>query len=152
MFYSEKNGGFYIHRTHESDKEISYLEYNFLLSEEAKGRKIVADVGGAPIAIDKPATPREEILDRAKNDLRAMRAPMLDALTGIAGRAVRAGNDALASEADSLAEQLLDITDDPALNAATTYEAMQSAGVDAFRAIAATASLEIKTVFRELDA
>jgi hypothetical protein len=150
MFYSWKNGGFYSHRTHESDKEISFLEYNFLLSEEAKGRKIVADVDGAPIAIDKPATPREEILDRAKNELRAMRAPMLDALTGIAGRAVRAGNDALASEADSLAEQLLDITDDPALNAATTYEAMQSAGVDAYRAIAATASPALASVFKEI--
>ena len=77
-----------------------------------------------------------------------MRAPMLDALTGIAGRAERSGNDALALEADALAEQLLDITDDPALNAATTYESMQAAGIAAYRRIAGNSSPALASVFK----
>lgn len=149
MFYSWKNGGFYSHRTHESDKEISFLEYNFLLSEEAKGRKIVADVDGAPIAIDKPATPREEILERAKNELRALREPMLSAVTGIGWEASKAGDAALVQEARDIRNALRDITDDPALNAAQTYEDMRAAGVAAYRRIAASASPAFAATFKD---
>lgn len=92
---------------------------------------------------------RQDFLESAKASLRTMRAPMLDALTGIAGRAARAGNDALAAEADALAEQLLDITDDATLKA-TTYEAMQAAGVAAYRRIASGASPELASVFKEI--
>lgn len=97
-----------------------------------------------------PAESHASMLARAKSELRTMRAPMLDALTGIAGRAERAGNDALAAEADALAELLLDITDDAALNAATTYEDMQAAGVAAYKRIAAAASPALSVVFKEI--
>lgn len=94
---------------------------------------------------------RQDFLEIAKASLRTMRAPMLDALTGIAGRAARrAGNDSLADEADALSEQLLDITDDEALNAATTYEAMQAAGMAAYRRIASGASPALASVFKEI--
>lgn len=93
---------------------------------------------------------RQDFLEIAKASLRTMHAPMLDALTGIAGRAARAGNDSLAAEADALSEQLLDITDDEALNAATTYEAMQAAGMAAYRRIASGASPELASVFKEI--
>lgn len=91
-----------------------------------------------------------EMLEVAKSELRTMRAPMLDALTGIAGRATRAGNEALATEADALAVNLLAITDDATLNAATTYEAMQAAGVSAYKRIAGASSAELAVVFREI--
>lgn len=98
-----------------------------------------------------PAQPTQaELMYRAKTELRTMRAPMLDALSAIAGRAVRAGNDALAAEADTLAMQLLDITADHDLNVATTYEAMQTAGVAAYKRIAGAASPELAVVFREI--
>lgn len=99
--------------------------------------------------VDKPPTVAQ-LLEGAKNHLRTMRAPMLDALSGIAGRAVRSGNDELAAEADALAELLLDITDDPALNAATTYEEMQAAGMVAYRRIASGANPELVSVFKEI--
>ena len=102
----------------------------------------------APPEPEKPT--QAALLALAKTELRTIRAPMLDALTGIAGRAVRAGNDALAAEADALAELLLEITDDPALNAATTYEEMQAAGVAAYKRIAGSVSQELKVVFREI--
>lgn len=98
----------------------------------------------------RPKSSIASLLERAKSEIRTMRAPMLDALTGIAGRAARAGNDTLATEADALAEQLLDITDDAALNAATTYEAMRAAGVDAYKRMAASSSPELASVFREI--
>lgn len=107
--------------------------------------------GGEYEPPQKPSEPTpQDFLAIAKDSLRTMRSPMLDALTGIAGRAARAGNDALASEADALAEQLLDITDDAALNAATTYEAMQAAGVAAYKRMAASSSPELASVFREI--
>lgn len=90
------------------------------------------------------------ILEEEKAELRTLRAPMLDALSGIAGRAARSGNDGLATEADALAEQLLGITDDAALNAATTHEAIQAAGMAAYRRIASGASAELASVFKEI--
>lgn len=94
--------------------------------------------------------PIDRILSSAKNELRTIRAPMLDALTGISGRATRSGNDALATEADALAVSLLAITDDAALNAATSYETMKAAGVAAYKRIANGVSPELSVVFREI--
>lgn len=78
------------------------------------------------------------------------RAPMLDAVNGIGWRASMTGNTTLANEAVALAEALLDITADPALNAATNYDDMRAAGVAAYKRIAATASPELAIVFREI--
>lgn len=100
--------------------------------------------------ISNPQPSREKLLEDAKNSLRALRSPILDALTGIAGRAMRAGNETLATEADALADLLLDITDDPDLNAAATYQLMQEAGVLAYRRISAAASPELRIAFREI--
>lgn len=100
---------------------------------------------GTPIEMTQ-----SQALGQAKSEIRELRAPMLDALSGIAGRAVRSGNDSLAAEADALAVLLLDITDDQALNVATTYEEMQAAGVAAYKRIAATASPSLSIVFKEI--
>lgn len=155
IFYSAYERGFFFSNIHgeniPSDAvEITSDEHKALLDAQSAGKCIEADANGRPVAVDPPAAPVAELLQRAKDELRAMRSPMLDALTGISGRAVRAGNDALAAEADSLAEQLLDVTDDQELNDATTYEEMQAAGVAAYKRIAATASAELSTVFREI--
>lgn len=93
---------------------------------------------------------RKNDLVVVKTGMRQLRAPMLDALTGIAGRAVRAGNEALALEADAMAEQLLDITDDQALNEATNKDAMEAAGVAAYQRIAAAASPTLRVIFKEV--
>lgn len=155
MFYSKSTGGFYTREIHGDNipadaVEITDAEHAALIEGQSQGKRMVANDRGFPIAIDPPTTPFAELLERAKAELRTMRAPMLDALTGIAGRAVRAGNDALAAEADALAELLMEITDDPALNAATTYEEMQAAGVAAYKRIAGSVSQELKVVFREI--
>lgn len=132
-------------------KKLTKDEYK-KFSNPTRGSKLSSDESGNPILIDVEIDTGtiDSLLARAKKELRTMRAPMLDALTGIAGRAARSGNEALAIEADMLSEQLLDITDDPALNAATDYESMQAAGVAAYKRIAASASNDLKIVFREI--
>lgn len=152
-YYSKETGGFYtsMHATRPSDaKQISKQRWQELLQEQSAGKAISADENGHPIAVDPPAPSTAQVLESVKAQLRTQRAPMLDALTGIAGRAQRAGNTALAAEADALAEALLDITDDHDLNAAQTLEDMQAAGVAAYRAIASTASAELAVVFKEI--
>lgn len=104
--------------------------------------------GNTPLPADVPQV--AELLTRAKDELRALRKPMLDAVNGIGWRASMTGNTALANEAVALAEALLDITVDPALNAATNYDDMRAAGVAAYKRIAATASPELAIVFREI--
>ena len=104
--------------------------------------------GNTPLPADVPQV--AELLARAKDELRALRVPILNAVTGIGWRASMTGNTALANEAAALAEALLDITAAPALNAATTYDDMRAAGVAAYKRIAATASPELAIVFREI--
>ena len=104
--------------------------------------------GNTPLPADVPQV--AELLTRAKDELRALRKPILDAVNGIGWRASMTGNTAVANEAVALADALLDITADPALNAATNYDDMRAAGVAAYKRIAATASPELAIVFREI--
>lgn len=104
--------------------------------------------GGVPEPAD--ASSIAALLEQAKDDLRELRKPMLDAVNGIGWRASMTGNITLANEAVALADALLDITADSALNAATNYDDMRAAGVAAYKRIAATASPELAIVFREI--
>lgn len=154
MFYSAQNKGFYSSDIHGNSipadaVEITASEHAALIEGQSQGKRIVSNERGFPIAIDPPATPVAELLERAKAELRTMRRDMLDAVTGIGFRASVAGNAALAQEAAEVSRQLLDITDDPVLNSAKTYEEMRAAGVAAFRRIATDASEAFSATFRE---
>lgn len=91
----------------------------------------------------------EELLETSKNELRILRKPALDAVNGIGWRAMMAGDTQLANEALQVSLALLDITDDPALNAATTYQDMKIASVLAYKRIATGVSEALDTAFRE---
>lgn len=106
------------------------------------------NAGNTPLPAEQP--PVAELLAGAKEELRELRKPMLDAVNGIGWRASMAGNSALANEAVALAQALLDITSDAELNAATTYEDMRAAGVAAYKRLASTASPALASVFREI--
>lgn len=99
--------------------------------------------------LNPPPPPVFELLERSKNELRAMREPMLSAVTGIGWEASESGDFALVQEARNIRNALRDITDDTALNAAQTYEEMRAAGDDAFRRIAAGASEAFSATFKE---
>lgn len=155
MHYSKSTNGFYLKSVHGDNipldaVEVENGEYSNLLRMQSLGKIIKADINGRPVAVDPQLASASEMLEIVKKELRSQRQHMLDALTGIAGRAMRSGNEAIAAEADTLAVQLLEITDDTALNSAATYEAMKSAGVMAYKRIAGTASPELGVVFREI--
>lgn len=155
IYYSPSMDAFF-HESHHGKSipkdalKISLEQYRNLTAQISMGKVISVDEKGSLVAVDRPPAPRHELLDQAKNELRTMRRDMLDALTGIAGRAARSGNSALADEADSMAAQLLDITDDEALNNAQSSEEMADAGVAAYKRIAATANPALRVVFREI--
>lgn len=156
MFYSKSTGGFYDATIHGNNipadaVEITAAEHTALLQGQSLGKRIVADERGYPIAIDPPATPTAELLERAKEELRAVRRDMLDAVTGIGFRANVSGNTALAQEAAQVSQMLLDITDDPALNAAQTHEGMRIAGLAAYRRIADSVSADLRSAFKDIE-
>lgn len=156
FFYSKSTGGFYDRDIHGANipadaVEITAEKHAALFDGQSQGKLIVADERGYPIAIDPPAAQVLDLLERAKAEMRAMRRDMLDAVTGIGFRANVAGNTTLAQEAATVSQQLLDITDDPELNAAQTYEEMRAAGLSAYRRIADSVSADLRSAFKELE-
>lgn len=118
-----------------------------------EGKQVCVRVGEAwkVIDLEVPAPPDVGVLlEFAKERARAIRKPMLDALTGIAGRAERNGDSALASEADRMTEELLNITGDSELLSATDAKSMELAVRAAYKRIAAAASPALAVVFREI--
>lgn len=141
---------FYVGEIPADAVQISIEYRDELLAGERAGKIISPDVQGMPVLLDHPQESIESALIRAKNELRALRIQMLDAATGIGFRASVAGNTALAQEAAQVSQRLLDITDDPDLNAAQTYDDMRAAGMAAYRRIASGASAELASVFKEI--
>lgn len=101
-------------------------------------------------AIQNPQASYAQLLESALAEIRAQRAPILDALAGIAGRADRSGDTATAQAADMAAQALLDITVLPAFLAAQTYDDMKAAIMSRYGEISAAAPSSVQTVFREV--
>jgi len=97
-----------------------------------------------------PGPTPEQIRADALAEVRAQRAPMLDALDGIANRAFRAGDMETSEAADVAANALLDITVWPAFLSAQTYEDMKAAIMARYRQIAAAAPESVQVVFKEV--
>lgn len=123
-----------------------------LMEEQAAGKVITCDGAGLPVAVAPPPETATSAMARALAEVRAQRAPILDALNGIASRAQRAGDAATAIAADVAANGLLDITQDPAFLAATTYDAMMAAILTQYRYIAAAAPPNVQTAFHDVFA
>lgn len=154
IFYSFVTDGFYNTSLFAYDLpadavELSLEQYTALMDALAQGMVIIADAKGMPQAVRSLDPSAECLLERAKNEIRAMRESMLSAVTGIGWDASVYGDTALVQEARNIRNALRDITDDPSLNAAKTYEEMRAAGIDAFRRIAAAASDAFSATFRE---
>lgn len=108
------------------------------------------EAGGVPLP---ERTPEEDLTlarKRAFDELREMRAPMLNAVTGIMVNAIADDETAVVDEAQTIRQKLLDITADAALNQATTYDDMKVAGQLAYRRIAKAASRSFAVVFKEI--
>ena len=158
MFYSNSTGGFYHPEIHAGNMpsdviELTNEEYNALLDGQSAGKLIKCEPGKKPF-LQEPVLyvpTQAENLARAQEKLRSLREPMLNAVVGIGTAAVVSGNTELAEESVLVRQKLLDIIKTPALLEATTYEAMEDAGLAAYKAIAAAASPALKSAFRALD-
>ena len=156
MLYSKSTGGFYNRKVHgesipPDSVEITSDEYSALLLSQSMGYQIEPDEEGRPISVKQSPMQAAELLGRAKDGLRVIRQNILDAVTGMGFRALVSGNTALAQEAAQVSLQILDITDDSALNAAQTYEEIRSAGMAAYRRIADSVSPDLRSAFKELE-
>lgn len=104
--------------------------------------------GNAPLPPDQPDP--AQVIETKKQAVRALREQVLDRLAGIAGRASRKGNTALADACDSASEALLDITKDlPGTPEAVEMELFTRYQTIALTAIAAAPSLA--TAFAQVD-
>lgn len=103
-----------------------------------------------------PDIPVQQFLDAAKNELRPLRDKFLSRVADIGAAAFANGNTSLSnevfSEPNGVRRKLLDITDDPALNAATTREDMEAAVLAYYADIVGSVSPELRGAFKELDA
>lgn len=115
-----------------------YLAYRAWLAE-----------GGVPLPVDSTTDELAEVRKKAFDELREVRAPMLNAVTGITADALADGDDLLVEEGQAIRQKLLDVTVDPLLLAATTYSDMKAAGQLAYRKIAKSASAGFAAVFKE---
>lgn len=116
-----------------------FLEYQTWLAE-----------GNSPLPAAPPPDELAETRKRAFEEVREMRAPMLNAVTGIMVNALADDDQAMVEEAQVIRQKLLDITADAALNAATTCEGMKLAGQLAYRRIAKAATPSFASVFKEI--
>lgn len=124
-----------------ADGSIEWLDEMQTRPDDAE---IAAEAGR--LATAPPVFDRKAALIRAR-DARKL---ILDALTGIAGRASRAGDDATALEADALAVALLTLTSEPAVVAATNDEEFDDAVMAFYKALAATASAAVRSAFNAI--
>lgn len=122
------------------------------------GGKTLLPSGCVEIAEDEarrianPPESQADALARAIAEVRVQRAPILDALAGIAGRASRSNDTATAEAADQAADDLLAITQLPAMTSSSTYDEMKAAVMARYREIAGAAPATVQTAFREIFA
>lgn len=87
---------------------MNVLEVNLVTGEETFRAYTQEELD----AIDASKPSNACIIEAKKQTVRAMREQVLDRLAGIAGRASRKGDTALAAACDTASEALLDITKD----------------------------------------
>jgi hypothetical protein len=130
MYYSKTNNGFYdesIGAVPVDAVEISPRLHSELLDAQSKGKVITSDGEGYPIAVDREPEPFQILVEQQLSVFREARSVALDRLSGIAGRAYRAGNTALADAADGAADYLLAIPSSPSVVAAKDAESLKEA-------------------------
>lgn len=116
------------------------------------GEETVRDYTQEELDAIEAGKPSPAVLVEAKKQaVRALREQVLDRLAGIAGRASRKGDTALAAACDTASEALLDITKDlPTEPDAVELELFSRYQVIAYNAIQAAPSLA--TAFAQVDA
>lgn len=160
IFYSAYERGFFFSNIHgkniPSDAVVVSKElHHYLMSEQASEKLIVPDGKGFPISVDPPQTDAVKLLENFKISLRSLRDIFLSRVADIGTAAFAMNATSLSNEVFSdpggVRRKLLDITDDPALNSATTLEEMEAAVLAYYEGIVANVSPELRGAFKELE-
>lgn len=138
----------------EDAKEISKEHHAALLQGQSEGNKIVGDSEGFPLLIAPPPVPFAEQAAQFMGDMRATRELILNRLTGIGVAAVIDGDAGTSGVVSRVRQQLLDITEAPAVVAAMMAEnlgALEDAVAARYKEIAAAAPPAIRSVFNQIS-
>jgi hypothetical protein len=155
FFISNPEVAFYDDRVHvipEGARELDDDLYNRVVRDTPAGKSVSIDSDGLPCLVDSAPIAFSEEVALYLAEVRKLREQILNRLAGISGRAVRRGNDALALECDGAVEQLLDITKDADVLAATSLDALKAAVLAAYRRITSNASPDVVNAFKGIDA
>lgn len=161
MFYSKSTQGFYDIAIHgvanipEDAIEITAEKYAALLEGQSQGKQITTDEAGCPVLVEAPGASFAAQAAAYTAEVRTTRETILDRLAGIAGRASRKGDNALAAAADVAAVALLDITKTAGVVAAELAEdfpALRAAVKAEYKKIATAAPAALRTAFNGIDA
>lgn len=136
--------------------EASDELYENFSSQPPAGKQRGVGSNGLPVWVDFESVDSFIILGFVKGEIRVLRDKFLSRVADIGAAAFVNGNTSLANEVflepEGVRRKLLDITDDPALNAATTREDMEAAVLAYYAEIVANVSPELRGAFKELDA
>lgn len=102
--------------------------------------------GNEPLPAPVPAFDQSAAMAR----LRALRAPILNALTGIAVDAIASSDTATIAAVAAARQGLKDITVHPAILAATDDEAFDDAALARYKELAVAAPANVRVAFKEL--
>ena len=153
--FSPSTSGFYIVGIH---KNIPIDAINVSLEQEDKIR--IAQSSGKTVGVSNgelvfSEIDVSEVLNQVKADLRPMRNALLTSVVQIALVARDIGDNSLANEvlapSTGVRDRLLNITDDPVLNAAKTREEMEAAVLAYYAAIVVSVSPQLRIAFKDLD-
>lgn len=154
-FASESTQGFYFDGDALPDDAVQ-------ISDALYQRVIISQTGSpwrlvdGDIVFEQPAQiDAAAMLNLAKIELRPLRDKILQKVVDIGTAAMATGNTALKEEVflqpNGVRQRLLDITDDPSLNAATTREDMEASVIAYYAAIVSTVSPELRGAFKDLE-
>lgn len=135
-------------------RPVSDERHAELLAGQEAGQSIAQDANGDPTLAGWPPLTVDGLRAAVFPEARRLREIVLNRLTGIAVRSLAAGDGPTVAACAALQQRLLDITKDPAVLAVTPEQgtaALREAILDLYRAGAAAAPANIRSVFSELD-
>lgn len=148
MYYSPSKDGFYCREVHRDSMPEDAVEISDDLYAQLRGRHVVAGPDGFPTLYVEPAETRDQLLERAKADIRTQRQPIIAVLDGLQASALALGSAGEALAIEEAKDGLRDLTAVD-LNACETYEQMRLAVKVRYAQIAKAAPESVRKAFSE---
>ena len=131
---------------------ITDAEHAALLTGQAEGKIISADVAGRPFLSVRPPATFSALKSVEIAAFRVDRGKMLDCLSGLAGRFARAGDTASALACDALAQGLLDLPAFPSVAAAADLPALKAAMKARYNTLLAAVPAPVMAAYKGVTA